>query len=295
MNLKTTILILLSFVIAVPAADRDDIIKQTVVYKTINGMQLKADVYLTRDKTDEAKPAMAFFHGGGWAYGNPDEFRVACTRYARKGFVCFSFQYRLSITEEGTVPHPDISLIECVKDARSAMRWIRGHADEYHIDPDKIVASGQSAGGQLALATVLFHDINEASDDLAVSPAPNAFVLYSSTVNTLEAWADLLMGDRREQIWSVSPFHNLKSGLPPTIHFHGTADRMVPYWVVTRFRDKSVELGNHYELVTFEGRRHYLGNEDQEVKVYYDEDILRQTDDFFERMGFLEQSGSKIK
>ena len=192
MHRNIIILILLMFVMAAAAAEQDHVLKQEVVYKTINGLQLKAHVYLTQTRTDDAKPAMAFFHGGGWAYGNPDEFRVACARYARRGFVCFSFQYRLSITEGGTVPHPDISLIECVKDARSALRWIRGHADEYRIDPDKIVACGQSAGGQLALGTALFHDINEASDDLAVSPVPNAFVLYSSNVNTLEAWADLL-------------------------------------------------------------------------------------------------------
>ena len=71
-------------------------------------------------------------------------------------------------------------------------------------------------------------------------------------------------------------FYNLKSGLPPAIHFHGTADRMVPFWVVKRFRDKTVELGNQYEMVTFEGRRHYLGDRDQERKVYYDEEILKE-------------------
>ena len=90
MNFKLTLLILLMLVMTGTGAEQDHVVKQEVVYKTINGVQLKSHVYLTQTRTDDAKPAMAFFHGGGWAYGNPDEFRVACARYARRGFVCFT-------------------------------------------------------------------------------------------------------------------------------------------------------------------------------------------------------------
>ncbi len=116
------------------------------------------------------KPAIAFFHGGGWSSGSPSEFHEACERYARKGFIAFSFQYRLSRTKDGAVPHPDITPVECVKDVRSAIRWIRINASEFGIDPEKIVAIGQSAGGQLALSTALIDDVNEASDNFEFSP-----------------------------------------------------------------------------------------------------------------------------
>lgn len=259
------------------------------VYKQVDGASLRVDVFkLPTAGNEPAKPAMAFFHGGGWAYGDRSEFHEACLRYAKKGVVTFSFEYRLSINPDGTVPHPTITPVECVKDARSAMRWIKENADEYDIDTSRIVACGQSAGGQLALGTALFDHVNEASDNLEISPAPAALVLYSSTVNLMEAWADMLLGDRRSEIWSISPHHNLKPGLPPTIQFHGEDDHMVPFWTVKHFRDTTVGLGNEFTLVPFEGRKHYLGDGDSEYGRYYDEAILKRTDEFLRQHGILE-------
>ena len=264
------------------------VIQEQKIYKTIDGKQLTADMFYTAEtKQNLQNPAIAFFHGGGWAYGSPSEFYSTCERYAKKGFIAFSFQYRLSKTEDGIVPDPDITLVECVKDARSALRWIRENAGSFHIDPDKIIAAGQSAGGQLALSTAMFDDINEKSDNMDISPVPNALLLFSSNLNTMEAWADWLMGDRRNEIWSVSPYHNLKPGLPPAIEFHGTEDCMVPIYILNLFKEKTISMGNYFESVVFEGREHYLGKGNEKYSTYYDEDILEQTDKFLEKFGFL--------
>jgi acetyl esterase len=265
------------------------VIHKKEIYKSVDGISLTADVFYTGETLQILnKPAIAFFHGGGWAYGSPDEFHNACRRYAQKGFVTFSFQYRLSITGDGNVPNPDITLVECVKDARSAMRWVRENAGSFGIDPDKIIAAGQSAGGQLALSTAMFDKINEASDNLDVSPVPNALLLYSSNVNTMEAWADWLMGERRKEIWSVSPYHNLKPGLPPAIAFHGTKDCMVPIYIINLFKEETTRLGNYYELITYEGRPHYLAEDNNKYATYFDEEILERTDTFLEKFGFMD-------
>lgn len=270
-------------------AQEHTVIHEEKVYKTIDGKALKAHVFYTAEaKQKILHPAIAFFHGGGWAYGTPSEFFSACERFARKGFITFSFEYRLSITEDGIVPHPDITPVESVKDARSAMRWIRENAKSFNIDPDKVVAGGQSAGGQLALSTAMIENINEASDNFDLSPIPNAILLYSSNVNTLEAWVDMLLGKRREEIWSISPHHSVKADLPPTIAFHGMEDPMVPFWVVNHFKDKTTSLGNHFELIAFEGRKHYLDEANDTYATYFDEEILERTDVFLERFGFLE-------
>ena len=284
--------ILLAFLAAISGlqsyGQEENIIREEKIYKHIQGYDLKVDMfYLEETFTKEENPAIAFFHGGGWSSGDPSEFHEACLRYARKGFVTFSFQYRLSVNVDGTIPHPGITLVECVKDARSAMRWIRENAGELHVDPDHLVACGQSAGGQLALSTALIGHVNEATDDLAISPVANALVLYSSNVNTLEAWADMLMGERREEIWSVSPHHNLKPGLPPTIEFHGEEDSMVPIWVVRHFIDKAEKMGNHIEFVPYEGRKHYLGDGDDQYGRYYDEEVLERTDQFLSDLGWV--------
>jgi acetyl esterase/lipase len=191
------------------------------------------------------------------------------------------------VNTDGTIPHPGITPVECVKDARSAMRWIREHAAELQVDSDRVVVCGQSAGGQLALSTALIGQVNESTDDLSISPVPNALILYSSNVNTLEAWADRLMGERREEIWSISPHHNLKPGLPPVIEFHGEEDCMVPIWVVRHFINKAESMGNRIELIPFEGRRHYLGDGDDRYGRYYDEEVLERTDRFLQEHGFM--------
>jgi hypothetical protein len=70
-------------------------------------------------------------------------------------------------------------------------------------------------------------DLNETTDDFAVSARPDALVVYSSNYNLMEAWIDMIFGPRPAEIWSVSPDHNLKPGLPPALAFHGRADTTI--------------------------------------------------------------------
>ena len=233
-------------------------------------------------------PAIAFFHGGGWVFGSPSEFHGACRRYAEKGFVACSFQYRLSRHEDGTYPRSGVTPVESVKDARSALRWLRRSAGELGIDPTKIAAGGQSAGGQLALSTALMDGINEETDPLDVSPAPNALLLYASNVNTVEAWVDWLLGERRGEIWSISPYHNLRPGMPPCIAFHGRDDGTVPLYVHEFFQRRTKELGNEHRLVLYEGRGHLLSPGNTCYAGYFDEEIMERTDEFLRELGFME-------
>ncbi len=261
---------------------------QTLTYKRVAGQDLTVDAFQpNRDPAKTSRPAIAFFDGGGWVFGRPAEFHAACRRYAGMGFATFAFQYRLSINADVTYPHPDITLVESVKDARSAIRWLRANATRLGIDPHRIVVAGQSAGGQLAWSTALFDNLNEDGDDLKVSPRPDALLLYSSNYNTMEVWADMIMDKRRTQIWSVSPFHNLKAGLPPALAFHGREDATVPYFSVQFFATKTRELGNAFELVTVDGRQHYLGEGNEKYARYFDEAILERTDAFLRQRGFM--------
>jgi acetyl esterase len=268
-------------------AQEDLITMEKVIYKKAGNNELYADVFYTettRKKNDN--PAIAFFHGGGWVFGSPEEFHEACRRFARKGFITFSFQYRLSRNEDGTYPHPDITPVESVKDARSAIRWLRENAEKLKIDPEKIAVGGQSAGGQLALSTALLDSVNDISDNLNTSPVPNALLLFSSNVNTLEPWIDMLLDERRNEIWSISPYHNLRPGMPPAIAFHGENDDQVLFYIVRMFQSRMQELGNQYELYTYPGRRHYLGEGNEKYSRYFDEEILGRTDVFLEKFGF---------
>jgi len=203
------------------------------------------------------------------------------------GIVTFSVQYRLSI-DNGVTPHKTISPIECVMDAKSAMRWVRENSGKFHIDKNKIVAAGQSAGGHLALCTAIIDEHNEKSDNMSISCRPDALLLFSSCVNAVEGWCDRLLADRREKIWSISPAHNMKKGLPPMIEFHGLDDEQVPKWTVQFFEISMREEGNYFELHTYEGRKHYLGDGNPNYSRYYDDEILRTTDNFLRKFRLLD-------
>lgn len=270
-----------------PAKADEKVIHTREVYKIIDSLKLTIDVFHTNQSYEHGNnTAIVFFHGGGWAFGTPGEFFTTCERYAEMGIVTFSVEYRLSI-DNGVTPSKTISPIESVMDARSAMRWVRENAAKFHLDKNKIVVAGQSAGGQLALSTAMIDEYNEKTDDPAVSSSPNAILLFSSCVNTVEGWCDYLLGERRSKIWSISPAHHIRKGLPPMIGFHGTDDEQVPKWTLQFFENAMKKDGNEFELHMFEGRKHYLGGENPKYSHYYDEDILNITDDFLRRHKLL--------
>lgn len=265
----------------------DQVIHIHEIYKTVDTFELKVDIFYTDQSLKKKNnTAIVFFHGGGWAYGSPSEFFTTCERYAKMGIVTFSVQYRLSI-ENGVIPHSTISPIESVMDAKSAMRWIRENAGKLHIDRNKIVASGQSAGGHLALCTAMIDEYNEKSDNLKISCRPDALLLFSACVNAVEGWCDRLLAERRNKIWSISPFHNVKGGLPPMIEFHGIDDEQVPKWTVQFFEIEMKKKGNYFEQHMFEGRKHYLGGENPKYSRYYDDEILKVADDFLRKFNLL--------
>ncbi len=286
MKKPVLILILLHINLIVGFAQDSDVTMKTLTYKKISGQELTAYMFYTeasQQKSDNT--AIALFHGGGWVFGDPSEFFEACKRYARKGYVTFSFQYRLCKNDDGTYPNPEITPVESTKDARTAIRWLKENAKTLKINPDKIVVGGQSAGGQLALSTALLDSINEKTDNLEIDPKPVAILLFSSNVNTLEPWIDMLLGDRRKEIWSISPYHHMKKPMPPVIEFRGDQDNQVLPYIVGMFKAKMNEMGNYYEEYVYPGMKHYLAPDNKKYATYFDEEILEKTDAFLEKFG----------
>lgn len=258
------------------------------IYKVVDDTELSIHAFAVANALGESpQSAIVFIHGGGWASGEPSVFFEACQRYASMGFTTFSVQYRLAENKRGDIPSPKLTPIECVLDVRSAVRWVRAHAPDFNINPKKIVVGGHSVGGQLTLATALFDSINETSDDLSVSPIPNGMLLYSGTPDTIEAWCDYLLADRRQQIWTISPAHNVRPGMPPAIAFHGKDDHVVPFWKVRRLSGFMEKAGNQFELHAYEGRSHYLGKGNHAYAEILDDEILEKTDAFLKTFGFM--------
>jgi acetyl esterase/lipase len=189
--------------------------------------------------------------------------------------VGISIQYRLY------KPGTDTTVFECVKDARSAVRYVRAHAAELGIDPQKIVVNGASAGGHLAAATAMF-EVNEAGEDTTVSCAPNAMMLFSPVIDTsMEGYGNAKLGGRWQEL---SPAHQVRAGLPPTILFHGTADTTTPFKGAQKFHDAMLRAGNRSELVAVEGAIHTYMFKDAALHA----DTLKRMEAFFASLGFLQ-------
>ncbi len=226
---------------------------ETVLYKSIGKVELNLHLFKPKDhKKSDKRPAIVFFFGGGWMSGTPDQFYQQSKAFAELGFVCFSAEYRVINTHKVT-PY------DCVKDAKSAIRWVRKNAVELGVDPNRIIAAGGSAGGHLAACTGVIEGFEQDGEDLTISSVPNAMILYNPVLDTTEEGygSGRFKADRKTEI---SPCHHVKKGIPPTIIFHGTKDRTVPFENAERFTKLMVEAGNKCILVPFENKDHGFFN-----------------------------------
>lgn len=250
---------------------------QKVVYKSVGDRSL--DLHIFNPAGHEAwntRAAYITFHGGGWVNRDARYFYPFADHFAKKGMVGISVGYRLHDKKKC------ISVFDCVKDARSAVRYVREHAGELGIDPNKIIVSGGSAGAHLAAGTALFDDVNEATDDLAISTVPNALVLYYPVIDTsVDGYGNEKIGERWKKL---SPVDHVRSGMPPTLVLHGTGDEVTPYAGAKQFDQKMEELGNECQLITFEGGRH--GYFIFDLKLF--EEAMKQTEQFLDDLSFLE-------
>jgi len=250
-----------------------------VTYKQVDGQTLNLHVFEPAGRESaERRSAFVIFHGGGWTGGNPRRTYPFADYFRGLGMVSVSVEYRL-LNQRG-----ESTVFDCVRDGRSAVRYVRSHAAEFRIDPNRIVASGCSAGGHVAAGTALFDGVDEASDDLSVSCVPDALVLYYPVIDTsTDGYGQQKIGDRWKQI---SPLHQVRGDLPPTLHFHGTADTVTPYAGAVAFQRRMRDLGNDYDLVSGEGGVHgYLIFDLRE----YEESMAR-TRTFLEAHGVLPSS-----
>lgn len=218
-------------------------------YKTINGFKLDAHIFMPKVlKQGETRPALVFFHGGSWSEGKPD-WQFGLSPY---GLVKICIEYR---TYERYRALPT----DAISDAKSAIRWVRQHASELHVNPNRIIAAGNSAGGHLALCTAMVKGMDEPKEDLSVSSRPNALIL-TSAVYALGSgvwFADKLKNP--QLLKAISPLNLVRSGLPPMLVFHGTADvESAPYPDCLQFVKKMKAVGNTVDFHSIKGKGHFL-------------------------------------
>jgi acetyl esterase/lipase len=253
---------------------------EILVYKTIDDITLDAFVYRPADvMSGEKRTAIAFFHGGGWDCGKPEWGHFQCTHFSLKGMVAISFEYRLQAQHDATP-------LEGIADAKSAIRWMRKHSDELNIDPNRIVASGFSAGGHLSACTVMIDKFDEPNEDLSISPAANALMLWVPAVKIYEGFKPRLKN--RAETKDVDPASHIRHGLPPTIIFQGDKDEQVPFSSVKEFSWRMKIAGNRCDLHIYKGQTHLNWGKNSD-------DVLMKMDNFLISLGYLENNKDNHK
>ena len=283
-------------------------------FKIVDDDTLKVYWYSAESKKNMSTGAIAFFFGGGWRGGSYAHFKRQALYFSQRGLTTFLFEYRINSRHNS-------SPVECIKDSRSALRFLKQNHSNFDIDPQKIIASGGSAGGHIAAATATLHSVNESTDDLSVDPTPAALVLYNpvfdngpngyhgpSVKNWIEKdfqchcttykirngkWASLFKAGYME----LSPFHNITSKTPPTLVLFGSDDNLVPVETAKRFQKQMKDLNNICKLIIYDGAKHGFFNgvstsvtEDNTIKAKYFFDTLQASDDFLVELNFFERN-----
>jgi acetyl esterase len=255
------------------------------VYKSIQGIDLHLHVFnpAASGKAASKRPAIVFFFGGAWMIGSVTELVRPAEYFSSRGATAILVEYRVFCRSGADI-------VDEIADAKSAVRWVRSHAGELAIDPDRIVVSGASSGGHLALSTAMFRQWDEAAEDPLVSSKPNLLVLFYPCVDETTPEERSYGGDAiGAHGKDVSPLYHIVAGLPATILFQGTADSL--YSENKRYCEAARAKGNRCEFVEYRQAPHGFFHSGGKTADWYAKG-LHEMDRFLMRAGYLTALGT---
>ena len=230
-----------------------------ITYLTANNVDAKLDVYSRTDVTTP-QPTIMWIHGGGWTGGNKESATFALLPYLEMGWNVVNVEYRLARTSLAPA---------AVEDCLCALRWVIRNAKQYGFDTGKLVVSGGSAGGHLALTSAMIPASAgldrqcPGTEELKVAAVVDwygitdvADLLDGANMKTYAVQWMGSMPNRIEIAKRVSPLTYVRPGLPPVISIQGDADPTVPYSHSVRLQEALKKAGVDGQLVTIPGGKH---------------------------------------
>jgi len=261
-----------------------------ITYHTVDGHELKLDVIVPRINVGappwwkydgKKKPALLYIHGGGWVEGEKETRQLGLMPYVARGWVVISINYRLA--RDGKAP-------AAVADCRKALNWVYENAKKYQIDTDRIVVSGESAGGHLCLMTGMLEKgdslcggkyvVGQARKVAAIINWFGATDLTNRKKMKKHAWLDP-KDDLEEALRTLSPITYVSKDNPPIMSIHGSADPVVLPNQSEMLHKKLDETGVENKLVIILGKKHGNFSGEERTKI------------FDEIWDFLEENGIK--
>lgn len=249
-----------------------------VTYMTATGYDSKLDVYKRRDATTP-QPTLVFYHGGGWVAGTKEASLMSIVPWLEMGWNVVNVEYRMARVALAPA---------ALEDSTCALRFVVQKAKDYLIDTNRIVVSGESAGGHLALAVGMIPESAGFTRACAGGgfggleigvPKVAAIINWYGITDVTEmlaganarSYAAQWLGaaaNRDEVARSVSPLTYVRAGLPPILSIQGDADPIVPYSQNVRLRDALTKAGATNELFTVPGAGHGNFKLDERTKIY---------------------------
>lgn len=255
-------------------------VERDLVYARYGSRELKLDLYRPSSSAGPL-PGIVFIHGGSWKFGDKNAFRRQSAYMATKGFVSVTIDYRFS--DEAHYPAP-------LYDCKAAVRWLRANAARYKVNPNKVAASGGSAGGHLASLVGTTADVQTLEGNggnPGFSSRVQAVVAFNGVYDFVsllpkttqpqtvqDALVPLLGGslDKVPENWvEASPVAHVSSNSPPFLMLHGTADTLVPFQQALEMQKALKSVGVRAELFSAEGADHGFFNR----PPYYEPTLLR--------------------
>jgi acetyl esterase len=238
------------------------------VYRDVEGQSLRAYVFTPPRSTRSPRPAILFFHGGGWSTGSAEWTFQNAQRFANLGVVSIAIDYRLS----GGTTTP----IESLDDTCTAFHWARQNARELGIDPDRVGGYGVSAGGQLVAAAATLGC--GSGEGRYANGGPDALLLWSPALNVAgDGWfGKLLQGRAASEAYS--PVHHVPARLPPVSIVHGAEDALTPLPHARRFCELATMNGNRCELHVYPSVGHLLTRNLENQESDFDPDPAARED-----------------
>lgn len=238
-------------------------LKTDIPIGSVDGVAMTINVAVPKGESQRLRSAIVVIHGGGLIKGNKDLLNKRLLSFAKRGYVTASVMYRLA---------PDNRFPKAIEDVHLAVRFLKAHAQVLNIDPEKIVLSGASAGGYLAVMAAvtaneegfsqygLYTNVNAQVSAVISHAAPIAdytlpeyhtypIVTRFSASKTTVSTADLK---------SLSAITYLDENDPPFFLSHGSADELVPVEISRGFSQALKKLNHPHEYIEVQGGRHSL-------------------------------------
>lgn len=248
---------------------------KSFTYKETPQGELKMWVHFPEDwRKSDQRPAIVFFFGGGWRAGRVTQFERHADYLASRGMVAARADYRVKSRHDVT---PD----KCVEDTKSAVRWLRKSAADLGIDPNRIVASGGSAGGHIAGCTGTTPGLEAEGEDEKISSRPNAMILFNPVLkfSGYERLMSRIGGD--EQLGRrLSPTLHVVKQTPPALILFGDADRLYEHG--TDYVEAAKKADARAELYVAKGPGHGFFNR----SPWYERTLYR-ADEFLASLGYV--------